>query len=171
VRNFRVSSLKKGGDFKRVFERGKNVAAPLLVVYALANDLGFNRLGLSVSKKVGGAVIRNRVRRLIKESYRLIFTSAAAAQAARPLFSNDEQRQQVQQPVLAPPGKGVTPPSQTNNLIGGVISGYTLANEVSASFDLIVIARVPAGKLAREGAFIKISDTLSRLFKRLNVLT
>ena len=40
-------------------------------MYALANDIGFNRLGLSISKKVGKAVVRNRIRRLIRESCRL----------------------------------------------------------------------------------------------------
>ena len=47
------------------------MAVPLLVVYAAENNLPYNRLGLSVSKKVGGAVIRNCLRRLVKESLRL----------------------------------------------------------------------------------------------------
>ena len=68
----RIESLKKTGDFKKVYNRGKCVSGQLFVVYALRNDLKMNRLGLSISKKVGKAVVRNRLRRRVKESYRLI---------------------------------------------------------------------------------------------------
>lgn len=66
-----VASLRKTAAFRRVYEGGRYVAHPLFVVYALAGEEGEPRLGLSVSKKVGSAVVRNRVRRLIKESCRL----------------------------------------------------------------------------------------------------
>jgi ribonuclease P protein component len=69
-----LASLRKQGDFKRVYSRGKSAAGALLVVYAAANDLGINRLGLSVSKNVGNAEVHNRVRRLIKESCRILFS-------------------------------------------------------------------------------------------------
>ena len=64
-------SLKKNKDFQVVYRRGKSYGNRYLVMYVLKNDLGKNRVGISVSKKVGKAVVRNRVRRLIKESYRL----------------------------------------------------------------------------------------------------
>ncbi|MCL1883590.1 MAG: ribonuclease P protein component [Defluviitaleaceae bacterium] len=67
-------SLKKKLDYKRAYSRKKSVAGSLFVVYAAANNLGQHRLGLSVSKKVGCAVVRNRVRRLVKENCRFIFT-------------------------------------------------------------------------------------------------
>ena len=67
-----VASLKKRQDFKKVFSRGKSSVGALFVIYALANDLESSRLGLSVSKKVGGAVVRNRVKRLIRENCRLM---------------------------------------------------------------------------------------------------
>ena len=64
-------SLKKNSDFKNVYTHGKSYANKYLVMYVLENDSGKNRLGISVSKKVGNSVVRHRVTRLIRESYRL----------------------------------------------------------------------------------------------------
>jgi ribonuclease P protein component len=57
--------------FGRIYRRGKNAVTPLLAVYCMNNRLGTNRLGITASKKLGGAVQRNRARRIIKEAYRL----------------------------------------------------------------------------------------------------
>lgn len=64
-------SLKKNTDFKNVYSNGKSYANRLLVMYVLENKSEKNRLGISVSKKVGNSVIRHRITRLIRESYRL----------------------------------------------------------------------------------------------------
>ena len=64
-------SLKKNSDFKNVYTHGKSYANKYLVMYVLENDSGKNRLGISVSKKVGNSVVRHRVTRLIRESIRL----------------------------------------------------------------------------------------------------
>ena len=64
-------SLKKNSDFKNVYTHGKSFANKYLVMYVLENDMGINRIGISVSKKVGNSVVRHRVTRLIRESYRL----------------------------------------------------------------------------------------------------
>ena len=64
-------SLKKNQDFQNVYRRGKSYANKYLVMYVLENQLGKNRLGISVSKKVGNSVIRHGLTRLIRESYRL----------------------------------------------------------------------------------------------------
>ena len=64
-------SLKKNSDFKNVYTQGKSYANKYLVMYVLENDLGKNRIGISVSKKVGNSVVRHRITRLIRESYRL----------------------------------------------------------------------------------------------------
>lgn len=72
-------SLKKNSDFKNVYTHGKSFANKYLVMYVLENDMGINRIGISVSKKVGNSVVRHRVTRLIRESYRLhenIFNSS-----------------------------------------------------------------------------------------------
>lgn len=64
-------SLKKYGDFERVYRRGKSYANKYLVMYILRQDTQKNRIGISVSKKVGNSVVRHRITRLIRESYRL----------------------------------------------------------------------------------------------------
>ncbi len=64
-------SIKRNHEFQRLYAKGKSSATPYLAVYWRKNRLGINRLGLTVGKKVGGAVTRNRVRRRIREIYRL----------------------------------------------------------------------------------------------------
>lgn len=64
-------SIKRNHEFQRLYAKGKNSASPLLAVYWRKNRLGQNRLGVTVGKKVGGAVTRNRVRRRLREIYRL----------------------------------------------------------------------------------------------------
>ena len=64
-------SLKKNYDFQNVYKTGKSYANKYLVMYVVENHSDKNRLGISVSKKVGNSVIRHRVTRLIRESYRL----------------------------------------------------------------------------------------------------
>ena len=64
-------SLKKNRDFQNVYRNGKSKANKYLVMYVLENQLDSNRLGISVSKKVGNSVIRHHLTRLIRESYRL----------------------------------------------------------------------------------------------------
>ena len=67
----RSESLKKNQDFKVVYQNGTSYANRLLVMYVLKNGHMENRLGVSVSKKLGNSVVRHRVTRLIRESYRL----------------------------------------------------------------------------------------------------
>ena len=64
-------SLKKNKDFQNVYSKGRSYANRLLVMYVLDNHTENNRLGISVSKKVGNSVIRHHITRLIRESYRL----------------------------------------------------------------------------------------------------
>ena len=64
-------SLKKNRDFQIVYREGKSCANRYLVMYVRENGLSENRLGVSVSKKVGNSVVRHRVTRLARESYRL----------------------------------------------------------------------------------------------------
>ncbi|MCI7813329.1 MAG: ribonuclease P protein component [Lachnospiraceae bacterium] len=64
-------SLKKNKDFQEVYKRGKSFANRYLVMYVKENESQKNRLGISVSKKVGNSIVRHRLARLIRESYRL----------------------------------------------------------------------------------------------------
>ena len=64
-------SLKKNKDFQRVYHEGTSTANRYLVMYILENQYNRNRLGISVSKKVGNSVVRHRITRLIREIYRL----------------------------------------------------------------------------------------------------
>ena len=64
-------SLKSNIDFRYVYQNGKSYANKYLVMYVLENNNEKNRFGISVSKKVGNSVIRHRITRLIRESYRL----------------------------------------------------------------------------------------------------
>ena len=64
-------SLKKNKDFQNVYRNGKSFANKYLVMYVLDNQKDKNRLGISVSKKVGNSIVRHRLTRLIRESYRL----------------------------------------------------------------------------------------------------
>ena len=64
-------SLKRNCDFQNVYKNGKSYANKYLVMYVMENNSERNRLGISVSKKVGNSVVRHHLTRLIRESYRL----------------------------------------------------------------------------------------------------
>ena len=64
-------SLKKNRDFLNVYKKGSSKANRYLVMYICENHQNINRLGISVSRKVGNSVVRHHLTRLIRESYRL----------------------------------------------------------------------------------------------------
>lgn len=64
-------SLKKNSDFQKVYKTGKSYANRYLIMYVLENGTDNNRIGISVSKKVGNSVVRHHITRLIREGYRL----------------------------------------------------------------------------------------------------
>lgn len=64
-------TIKENYVFRRMYSKGRSAVTPMVVVYCRKNGLDHNRLGVTVSTKLGGAVIRNRARRRLREVYRL----------------------------------------------------------------------------------------------------
>jgi len=65
------NTLKKNSDFRRLYSRGKCSVNSYMAVYCRRNGVGVNRLGYTVSTKLGHAVLRNRIRRRLREIVRL----------------------------------------------------------------------------------------------------
>ncbi len=63
--------LKKNDDFRLVYSKGRSKANRFFIIYILKTGNDYNRIGVSVSKKVGNSVERHRIKRIVKESYRL----------------------------------------------------------------------------------------------------
>ena len=64
-------TVKENYEFRRIYRKGKSAVSPTLVLYCQNNRRGRTRLGITVSTKLGGAVVRNRIRRRLREIWRL----------------------------------------------------------------------------------------------------
>lgn len=96
-------SLKKSADFQKVYREGRSCANRYLVLYVLENHTDRNRLGISVSKKVGNSVVRHRITRLIRESYRLqedIFNSGLDMVVIARKGAKDKTCQEIESALL-----------------------------------------------------------------------
>ena len=96
-------SLKKTKDFQNVYRRGKSYANRYLVMYVLSNQTEGNRLGISVSKKVGNSVIRHHLTRLIRESYRLhedMFNSGLDMVVIARVSAKDREMREIESALL-----------------------------------------------------------------------
>lgn len=67
----RTVTIKENHVFRRMYSKGRSAVTPMVVVYCRKNGRDHNRLGVTVSTKLGGAVVRNRARRRLREVYRL----------------------------------------------------------------------------------------------------
>lgn len=66
----KTTPVKKNYEFVRIYKKGKFFPGKYIVIYVMNNKTGTNRLGITANKKIGKSVKRNRVKRLIRESYR-----------------------------------------------------------------------------------------------------
>jgi ribonuclease P protein component len=62
--------IRRRAEFQRVYEQGERVRARLMTVMVLPNDQPVSRLGIAATRKLGGAVVRNRAKRLVREVFR-----------------------------------------------------------------------------------------------------
>ena len=67
-----IITLKRNNDFRRIYSKGRSFGSSVLVTYVLKNRRGEVRIGITTSKKIGKAVLRNRSRRIIREAFRSI---------------------------------------------------------------------------------------------------
>ncbi|MDH5715135.1 MAG: ribonuclease P protein component [Candidatus Aminicenantes bacterium] len=67
TRKYRLTTQS---DFKRVYQVGKKLYSPFFILYLAPNHLRHNRLGVVASKKIGNSVVRNRIKRLVREAFR-----------------------------------------------------------------------------------------------------
>jgi len=85
------SQLRKGWEFDGVYDQGKRLHGRGFTIICRPNDLGYSRIGISVNRKIRGAVRRNRIKRIIRESFRLerqLYPSGAdVVFAVRPDFA------------------------------------------------------------------------------------
>ena len=65
-----TATLTRNKDFLMLYQRGKAIVSPYVVIYVRRNRLNYRRLGITAGKKVGGAVQRNRAKRVIRAAYR-----------------------------------------------------------------------------------------------------
>lgn len=88
-----LNKLKKNYEFRKVYNEGRYYVEKYVVMYIIMNNSASNRIGFSVSKKVGNSVVRNRIKRLMKEVYRksagstrlgydIVFTARAGSGSA-----------------------------------------------------------------------------------------
>jgi ribonuclease P protein component len=66
----RVEHIRRRADYQQVYERGARVHGRYLTLFTLSNELTVGRLGIAATRKLGGAVLRNRAKRLIREVFR-----------------------------------------------------------------------------------------------------
>jgi ribonuclease P protein component len=91
----KTESLKKNIEFRAAFTRGKWSRDKNLLLYYLSNKLSINRLGIAVSKKQGNSVRRNRIKRVIRECYRLLENKSKTSYDIVFLWKDSDSKQPI----------------------------------------------------------------------------
>lgn len=98
-----INSIRKTTQFQKIYRQGKSYANKYLVMYVLENNVDEIRLGISVSKRVGNSVVRHRITRLIRESYRLhkgLFSSGLDIVVIARASARDKSFQEIESAFL-----------------------------------------------------------------------
>ena len=112
----KIVSLCKNHEFRRAYTKGKNFVGPLTVTYVRKNRLGVTQVGITTSKKIGNAVMRNRSRRVIREAFRQLSGEVApgydlviVARGKTPYSKSTQVKEQLKKQLSA---AGVLLPEQ-----------------------------------------------------------
>ena len=137
--------LKSPRDFKRVCSRGKRIRTENFIIYALPNDLGLPRLGLTVSAKTANSPGRSRIKRLLREFFRLnkaCFTIKA--------ISNKEK-------TLTPPFTPYAPAGHA------VSTGHDMPGSKANALDVVISAKGPAARLGLKDVEEELAPVLLKI--------
>ncbi len=104
----KIVSLCKNSDFRQTYAKGKSFVGSLAVTYVKKNRLGITRVGITTSKKIGNAVMRNRSRRVIREAFRQLFSEVVpgcdlvfVARGKTPYKKSTEVKRQLEKQLSA----------------------------------------------------------------------
>ena len=111
----KIEKLRKNKSFQALYRGGKSFANRQLVLYVLPNHRPGRRVGFAAGKKLGGAVTRNRIKRMLREAYRLsqhrLINGIDIIIVGRQTIISEKTATVAAARVAGPDGRGVSPPA------------------------------------------------------------